>query len=90
MQKKTKEHIDNNNLIDIIKSQNNKEEVKTMSEKEKKILETFGNIIPNLTELEKEKLLSYGEGYAAGIRSREELESWDSGSKEDTEVSQAV
>ncbi len=43
-----------------------------MSEKEKRILETFGNIIPDLTEIEKEKLLSYGEGYAAGIRSRKD------------------
>lgn len=35
-----------------------------MSEKEKKILETFGKVIPLLTELEKEKLLSFGEGMA--------------------------
>lgn len=41
-----------------------------MSEKEKQILKTFGEIIPNLTELEKEKLISYGEGYAEGIRNR--------------------
>lgn len=41
-----------------------------MSEKELKILETFGKIIPNLTEVEKEKLLSYGQGYAEAMRSR--------------------
>lgn len=41
-----------------------------MSKKEKQILETFGKIIPDLTEIEKEKLLSYGEGYADGIRTR--------------------
>lgn len=41
-----------------------------MSEKEKQILETFKETFPDLTELEKEKLLSYGEGYAAGVRSR--------------------
>lgn len=33
-----------------------------MSEKEKKILETFGKVIPELSEVEKEKLLSFGEG----------------------------
>ena len=33
-----------------------------MSEKEKKILETFEKIIPELSETEKEKLLSFGEG----------------------------
>lgn len=41
-----------------------------MSEREKQILETFGKIIPDLTEIEKEKLISYGEGYAEGIRNR--------------------
>lgn len=35
-----------------------------MSEKEKKILETFGEVLPKLSELEKEKLLSFGEGMA--------------------------
>lgn len=35
-----------------------------MSEKEKKILETFGKVIPDMTELEREKLLSFGEGIA--------------------------
>ena len=35
-----------------------------MSEKEKKILETFGKVIPDLSEMEKEKLLSFGEGMA--------------------------
>lgn len=35
-----------------------------MSEKEKKILETFEKVIPDLTEMEKEKLLSFGEGMA--------------------------
>lgn len=33
-----------------------------MSEKEKKILETFGKVIPDLSEMEIEKLLSFGEG----------------------------
>ena len=35
-----------------------------MSEKEKKILETIGKVIPDLSEMEKEKLLSFGEGMA--------------------------
>ena len=35
-----------------------------MSEKEKKILDTFGKIIPDLSDVEKEKLLSFGEGMA--------------------------
>lgn len=35
-----------------------------MSEKEKEILSTFEKVIPNLTEMEKEKLLSFGEGMA--------------------------
>lgn len=41
-----------------------------MSEKEEKILKTFGDVMPNLPEVEKEKLLAYGEGYAAGFRGR--------------------
>ncbi|MCI8811578.1 MAG: hypothetical protein HFF84_16105 [Oscillibacter sp.] len=35
-----------------------------MSEKEKKILDTFGKTIPKLSDLEKEKLLAFGEGMA--------------------------
>ncbi len=35
-----------------------------MSEKEKEILETFGKIIPLLTDFEKEKLLAFGNGMA--------------------------
>ena len=48
-----------------------------MSEKEKQILETFGKVIPELSELEKEKLLSFGEGMAfkAATASKEEPES---------------
>ncbi|WP_201757278.1 hypothetical protein [Colidextribacter sp. OB.20] len=33
-----------------------------MSEKDKKIMEPFGRIIPQLSETEKEKLLAFGEG----------------------------
>ena len=35
-----------------------------MSENGKKIMETFGKIIPQLSELEKEKLLAFAEGMA--------------------------
>lgn len=35
-----------------------------MSEKEQKILETFGKVIPEMSEMEKEKLLAFGEGMA--------------------------
>lgn len=40
-----------------------------MSEKEKKILDTFAEVIPKMTEIEKESLLSFGEGIA--FKSRE-------------------
>lgn len=35
-----------------------------MTRKERKILETFGRIVPTLSDIEKEKLLSFGEGMA--------------------------
>lgn len=35
-----------------------------MSEKDKKIMETFGKVVPNLSEFDKEKLLAFGEGIA--------------------------
>lgn len=35
-----------------------------MSEKELEILQIFAKVIPDLTEMEKEKLLSFGEGMA--------------------------
>lgn len=35
-----------------------------MSEKDKKIMETFGRVIPLLSDMEKEKLLAFGEGMA--------------------------
>lgn len=35
-----------------------------MSEKDKKIMETFARVIPVLSEVEKEKLLAFGEGMA--------------------------
>lgn len=35
-----------------------------VSEKDKKIMETFARVIPVLSEVEKEKLLAFGEGMA--------------------------
>ncbi len=35
-----------------------------MSERESKIMETFGKVIPELSEMEREKLLAFGEGMA--------------------------
>ena len=35
-----------------------------MSDKGKQILETFGKAIPGLSDVEKEKLLAFGEGVA--------------------------
>lgn len=35
-----------------------------MSEEGKQILETFEKVIPDLTKLEREKLISFGEGIA--------------------------
>lgn len=43
-----------------------------MSEKEKQIMETFGKVLPGLSELEKEKLLSFGEGMAFRATSEKE------------------
>ena len=35
-----------------------------MSERDKQIMETFGKVVPNLSEADKEKLLAFGEGVA--------------------------
>ena len=35
-----------------------------MSERENKILETFEKVLPSLSELERERLLAFGEGMA--------------------------
>lgn len=40
-----------------------------MSEKEKKILDTFANdVLPHLSDLDKEKLLAFGEGLGFAVR----------------------
>lgn len=41
-----------------------------MSEKGKKILEAFGKVIPDMSEMEKEKLLAFGEGLAFMVDQR--------------------
>lgn len=38
-----------------------------MSEKEKKIIETFKKVVPDLSDNDKERLLSFGEGMAFAI-----------------------
>lgn len=43
-----------------------------MTEKEKKILDIFVRIIPELSELEKERLLSFGEGLAFYVDQQKE------------------
>lgn len=47
-----------------MKLQKLEKEGQRMSDKEKQILETFEKVIPDLSEMEKEKLLSFGEGMA--------------------------
>ena len=48
----------------IVTTSTEGEKVNSMTEKERKILDTFRKIIPKLSDLEKEKLLSFGEGMA--------------------------
>lgn len=38
-----------------------------MSEKQKQILETFDKVIPHLSEMDKEKLLAFGEGLGFAV-----------------------
>lgn len=45
-----------------------------MSEKEKQILKTFGNLIPMLSESDKSYLLGLGEGMAISHQKKEEKE----------------
>ena len=46
-----------------------------MSEKEQKILETFEKVLPEMTDLEREKLLYFGEGIAFKIAEQKKQES---------------
>lgn len=45
-----------------------------MSEREKKILDTFSKAIPGMSDLEKEKLLAFGEGMAFMVEQKKESE----------------
>lgn len=45
-----------------------------MSDKARDIMKTFSEVVPKLTEMQQEKLLSFGEGMAF-MKSREEAES---------------
>lgn len=46
-----------------------------MTEQQKKFLETINKAMPRMTELEQEKLLSFGEGLAFMARERESVQS---------------
>lgn len=39
-----------------------------MSDKEKQIMDVFSQIVPKLSELDKEKLLAFGEGLAFKVK----------------------
>lgn len=45
-----------------------------MSDKEKAILETFSKTLPDMTETERENLLSFGEGMAFMVNQRKKQE----------------
>ena len=45
-----------------------------MSEREQQILKTFADVIPKLSENEKNRLLGYGEGMAAVCQRRDREE----------------
>ncbi len=51
-----------------------------ITDSERKIIDVFADIIPQLTELEKEKLLSFGEGIAAfkGMQQHTQEDKYDS------------
>lgn len=51
-------------LYNQVKEAESKKEVDPVSEKEKKIMETFSRVIPTLTDAEKDQLLAFGEGMA--------------------------
>lgn len=52
---------------DNIAEERKRREKEIMSEKGKKILEAFEKAIPNMSEMEKEKLLAFGEGLACMV-----------------------
>lgn len=49
-----------------------------MSEKDEKILKIFKEILPEMSEMEKEKLLSFGEGMAF-VKSKDKNEALEMG-----------
>lgn len=51
-----------------------------MSDKEKRIMDTFGQLIPKMSEMEQEKLLSFGEGMA--FMKKKEVDAEGQGNKE--------
>lgn len=49
-----------------------------VSEKDKQIMETFGRIVPHLSERDKEKLLAFGEGVAIAVEKKRRIAGQDS------------
>lgn len=45
--------------------------MEAVAEKDKEILETFSKVVPKLSTMEKEKLLSFGEGLAFSVQLKE-------------------
>lgn len=45
-----------------------------MSEKEKQILNTFEKVVPQLSDMEKERLLAFGEGMAFKVENDKQAE----------------
>lgn len=45
-----------------------------MSDKQKKIIDTFKKIVPDLSDVEQEKILAFGQGVETVINSRKENE----------------
>lgn len=45
-----------------------------MSEKEKQILNTFEKVVPQLSDMEKERLLAFGEGMAFKVEKDKQAE----------------
>ena len=43
---------------------NQRKGASAVSEKDKQIMDTFGKVVPHLSEIDKEKLLAFGEGVA--------------------------
>lgn len=63
-------------MMDLISRIAGKEKAKenAMSDKQKKIIDTFKKIVPDLSDVEQEKILAFGQGVETVINSRKENE----------------